>query len=230
MELKEKLYKPSQAIIVHRSGNDYYLESCKINDDLSFGASHPLMKQTIIDIMETMSVSVTDRLQFKGAIPKNIITVRNTPGDTLIAWITKPQKVKMYFTKSVGLEDMIAPVSAMLWVAKNNSLRVFALKSNRINLKSKDALFIAPFPNVSGNGSVCWGSGKWPKGSEYYEDFIKQIELGFWESRFSHNMKNDLTKSKTDLHKLWESLKDKDVFPTDQLLISDVDVKKQLGL
>jgi hypothetical protein len=43
-------------------------------------------------------------------------------------------------------------------------------------------------------------------------------------------MKNDLTKSKTDLHKLWESLKDKDVFPTDQLLISDVDVKKQLGL
>ena len=230
MELKEKLYKPVQAIIVHRSGSDYYLESCKINDDLSFGASHPLMKQTIVDIMDTMSIDVTDRLQFKGAIPKNIITVRNTPGNTLVAWTTKPQKVKLCFTKSVGLKDMIAPVSAMLWVAKNNSLKVFALQSQRISLKSKGAIKIAPFPNVSTDGSVCWGSGKWPKGVDCYEDFIKQIELGFWESRFSHNMKKDLQRSKTDLHQLWESLKDKDVFPTDQLLVSKVNIKKKLGL
>lgn len=230
MEVTEKTYKPIQAIIVHRGGSDYYLESCKINDDLSFGASQPLMKQTIVDIMDTMSVDVTDRLQFKGAIPKNIITVRNTPGSTLVAWRTKPQKVKLCFTESVGLADMIAPVPAMLWVASNRGLSVYALKSNTVSLKAKGAVLIAPLPNVDKSGNVCWGSGKWPSNIKYYEDFIKQIELGFWESKFSHNMKGKTDKSKTDLHQLWESLKDKDKFPVDQLLVSPVDVKKKMKI
>lgn len=230
MEIQEKLYKPVQAIIVHRSGSNYYLESCPIKDDLSFGATQPLMKQTIVDIMDTMSVDVTDRLQFKGQIPKNIITVRNTPGSTLVAWRTKPQKVKLYFTKNVGLPDMTAPVPAMLWVAQNNSLSVYALKSDRVSLKAKDAVLIAPFPNVSTSGGVCWGTGKWPKDIKYYEDFIREIELGFWESRFSHNMKKDVKRSKTDLHQLWKSLKDKDKFPVDKLLVSDVDINKKLEI
>lgn len=230
MELQEKLYKPVQAIIVHRSGSDYYLESCSIKDDLSFGATHPLMKNTIVDIMDTMSVDVTDRLQFKGIIPKNIITVRNSPGHTLVAWTTKPQIMRMYFTKSVELKDIIAPVPRLLWVAENNKLSIYAMKSNTLNSKTK--LFMAPFSNVSDNGSVCWGTGKWPNDAKYYEDYIKGIELGFWESKFSHNMKNVLSKSKTDLHQLWESLDGKNKFPTDELLESLIvnNIKENLGI
>jgi PRTRC genetic system protein B len=230
MEIQEKLYKPVQFITVHRSGDSYYLESGNINDDLSFGASHPLMKQTIIDIMDTMSVDVTDRLQFKGMIPKNVVTVRNTAGNTLVAWISKPQSVKMSFTKTVGLRDMTAPVPAMLWLAKNDHLSVFALKSNTINNKTK--LYVAPFPNVSGSGSVCWGSGKWPKDVQYYEDFIEKVEYGFWNSKFSHNMEGVVSKSKSDLYRLWDALNGAPFFPTQQLLESPESnkIKEKLGI
>lgn len=230
MEVQDKIYKPVQYITVHRAGDSYYLESGKINDDLSYGASHPLMKQTIIDIMDTMSVDVTDRLQFKGVIPKNVVAVRNTPGDTVVAWITKPQIVKMYFTKSVGLKDMRAPVPAMLWLAKDNRLQVFALKGNTINKKTK--LYVAPYPNVdSVSGSVCWGSGKWPNDIKYYEDFMKRVELGFWESKFSHNMKKVNNKTKSDLHQVWKSLANKSQFPIDELLESPKSdyTKERLG-
>lgn len=232
MELQEKLYKPVQAIIVHRSGSDYYLESCPIKDDLSFGATHPLMKETIVNIMDKMSVDVTDRLQFKGPIPKNIVTVRNTPGNTLVAWITRPKKVKMYFTKKVGLKDITAPVPALLWVAQNNKLKVFAMKGERISLKTTNPLYRAPFSNTYSDGGVCWGTGKWPNDSIYYEDYIKKIELGFWESRFSHNMKNITDRSKTDLYQLWEMLDGTEKFPNGELLESQANdkVKKLLGI
>lgn len=231
MELQEKLYKPVQAIIVHRSGSDYYLESCKINDDLSFGATHPLMKKTVVDIIDDMSVDVTDRLQFKGPIPKNIITVRNSPGNTLVAWITRPQKVRMYFTKNVDLKDITAPVPALLWVAQNNKLKLFAMKGHRISLKTKNPLCIAPFSNTYEDGGVCWGSSKWPNDTIYYEDYIKGIEIGFWKSRFSHNMKGVKNKSKTDLHQLWEMLDGTEKFPNGELLESQANgnIKKLLG-
>jgi len=226
MELQEKLYKPVQAIIVHRSGSNYYLESCDIKDDLSFGATQPLMKETIVNIMDTMSVDVTDRLQFRGKIPKNIITVRNTPGNTIVAWTTKPQIVNMSFTKTVGLKDITAPLPRLLWVAINNKLQVFAMKSTKLN-----KLYIAPFSNLSSNGVVCWGTGKWPKEIKYYEDYIKGIELGFWESKFSHQMKGITSKSKTDLHQLWKSLDNKNQFPNEELLESPAteEIKKLLG-
>lgn len=231
MELQEKLYKPVQYITVHRAGDSYYLESGNINDDLSFGASHPLMKQTIIDIMDTMSVDVTDRLQFKGMIPKNVITVRNTAGNTVVAWTSKPKSVKMSFTKKVGLRDMTAPAPAMLWLATNNQLQVFALKSNVINKRTK--LYVAPFPNISSStGSVCWGSGRWPKNIEYYEDFMQKIEVGFWSSKFSHQMKGTTNKSKNDLYNLWDLLEGSVMFPTGQLLESPNSdkIKELLGV
>lgn len=226
MELQEKLYKPVQAIIVHRSGSQYYLESCDIKDDLSFGATQPLMKETIVDIMDTMSVDVTDRLQFKGPIPKNIVTVRNTPGNTIVAWTTKPQMMNICFTKAVGLKDITAPLPRLLWVAKNNRLQVFAMKSTKMN-----KLYIAPLSNLDKSGNVCWGTGKWPKDVRCYEDYIEGIQLGFWESRFSHQMKGVTSKSKTDLHKLWKSLDGKSQFPNDELLESPATktIKKLLG-
>lgn len=233
MELQEKLYKPVQAIIVHRSGSQYYLESCDIKDDLSFGATQPLMKETIVDIMDTMSVDVTDRLQFKGPIPKNIITVRNTPGNTIVAWISKPQVVKMSFTKSVGLRDMTVTVPALLWLAKNNQLQVFALKNNALSKKSK--LYIAPFPNISSStGSVCWGSGKWPKDIKHYEDFMQKIEAGFWNSKFSHQMKGvtNKTKCSSDLKTIWSECEEDNYFRSVILLESpnSEKIKKLLGI
>ncbi len=89
------------------------------------------MKKTVVDIIDDMSVDVTDRLQFKGPIPKNIITVRNSPGNTLVAWITRPQKVRMYFTKNVDLKDI--PEKIIELQDSKNDCKVIASMKNISN-------------------------------------------------------------------------------------------------
>jgi PRTRC genetic system protein B len=219
-------YKPVQAIIVHHNEKerDYYLETRKIEDDGSFGAGKPLLMNTLKEIFQSISISAADRLQFKGMIPKNVLLVRNDPGDSIVCWISKPQKVKLNFTEKVGLKTGLFSVPAMLWLVKNNQLSVFALKKTSFTKTTK--LYRIPFPNVGDSGSVCWGSGQWPQETKYYERFMKEMMIGFWESKFSHVMRKEMLD-------IWGPLRNKEVpFPTDKLTQSSQnrEIKRLLGL
>lgn len=225
--MSEKIdeYRPIQGIIVHHSDNGgYYLESHKINEDGSFGNGKPLMKETMIDIFESITISSTDRLQFKGIIPDNILLVRNSPGNTVAIWTTEPQKINMKFTKNVGVKDGLFSVPALLWSVSGQSLSVFALKKTKISKNTK--IYQLPLPNLNDGGGVCWGTGKWPSSIKYYEDFIEQVMMGFWESRFSHRMKPDQLS-------IWKPLRNKNIpYPNKSMVLSgnSSHIKKKLGL
>jgi PRTRC genetic system protein B len=224
-------YNLTQSILVYKNNRgNYYLESHEVKENGTLGQGFPLLKETMAEIVSEVSLSVVDKLQFKGFIPKNFITVRNTPGNTIIAWTTKSQLVDLHFTDNTEMKDGSAYMPNILWVVRNKKLYTLAYKSARFHEKTK--LFQLPLTNTYQDGSVCWGSGEWPSKSKYYEDFVDDLMRGFWSSKFSHTHKGVFKKLKLeeiDLYDFWTNMiETKEEFPNEVLLESNYTLKDLL--
>ena len=66
--------------------------------------------------------------------------------------------------------ELIVQLPAMVSFARGDSLRVYALREDRIG--ARGALCQAPLPNVYGNGQVCWGANTHTDTFNLWELFI----------------------------------------------------------
>jgi PRTRC genetic system protein B len=86
------------------------------------------------------------------------------------------------------------------------------------------SLYLAPYWNVSNNGSVCLGTTKVPR--DVSVKSLTRWEEAFFESEFTHaNASTSLTTHPAGFIGLWKSLIGKKKFPVDYLC----DVKQTLG-
>ena len=100
-----------------------------------------------------------------------------------------------------------AEVPALIWLATQRSLKVFALSSNR-RPTEKTSLFYAPFFNVYENGNVCMGTVNINiQNSASVEEFTEKWEEYFFNSYFSHLM-NEHNPINENCVNLWKSLID----------------------
>ena len=157
----------------------------------------PMTKKSLKTIFKFLnSENDFSGYKFKGIIPKNVISINTDSGD--IAFTTNIQRRKMIFKNSFKTTEYNIP--KLLWVFKNNSLSVFALKSD---IKSNENyLFQAPFLNVGSTGSVCMGNTRFENNFEYFEDFMEYLQNQFFDSVFTHTNTDILAKE--NLHDVYE--------------------------
>jgi PRTRC genetic system protein B len=138
----------------------------------------------------------------------------------MIAWWTPRRRRQMFYEISEGkmrmLNGMLFPQPALVWKVIHGTLNIRALAEN----KRPDAgtrLAVAPFWNLSDDGSVCVGSMRCPESTSVAS--IEQWEKGFYESAFTHANVGRLTRHEGGHDALWVELAGtRRMFPEDSLI------------
>lgn len=155
---------------------------------------------------------------FKDIIPNNVLSLDSVTGG--IAWYTEPSQQYLFLPD--GMKDGLYPNPYLLWVFKGNSLSIFALKKKPKSLK--DNVYQAPYLNTWSTGNVCMGNVKLNKRKIYFDDVMKDVEKGFWNSKFTHTNTDELIKG--GIQNFYDSYFGKKEFPN-ELLISKSQTIKQ---
>ena len=121
-----------------------------------------------------------------GLLSDNVLSI----GLEHVVWWSRPGDRTYFFdcretegAVSVGKRGGVAPAPSLIFVAKDQSLCVYAIKGD--SRPTVDTpLFIAPLMNCWDDGRVCLGSMPLPDTT--LADSITKWERSFWESNFSH--------------------------------------------
>lgn len=187
------MYLPKAALVIYEADKckETYVEyfdmdatGCPIN-------AHPLTVKEAQEFSKALDTQKENRsfLKPKGIITASILHI-DPSQDGLVIWYTKGQQRKMFFVDALEIPSGNAFVPAMLWVATNRTLSVFALKSDR-RPNENTLLCNAPFFNLYATGKVCMGTVHIDiKKSDSLEDFTAAWEHYFFNSYFSHLLDN----------------------------------------
>jgi PRTRC genetic system protein B len=205
------LYHPKSALVFYESkglDKDMYVEHFDMDKNGTPINAHPLTEReagALAKALTTEKQKQTAFLQSGGILPTNILHINPSRDKGAVIWYSKAQKRPLYFIEGLGIPSGQGFVPAMVWQASKNSLRVFALLSNR-RPTEKTPLYYAPFFNIYEDGRVCMGSVSIEiKESACVEEFTKAWEDYFFNSYFSHLMgENSPVKGNCD--SLWKDL------------------------
>lgn len=205
------LYHPKSALVFYESkdlNKDLYVEHFDMDSSGTPINAHPLTEheaEALAKALITEKQKQTAFLESVGILPTTILHINPSANKGSVLWYTKAQKRKLYFIESLGIPSATAFVPPMIWQATKNSLRVFALASDRRPTK-KTPLYDAPFFNIYQDGRVCMGSVSIDiKNSASVEEFTKAWEEYFFNSYFSHLM-GENSPVKGNCVSLWKDL------------------------
>lgn len=178
--------KPKAAIVAYQHEgyrtSSYYLELRRINDKGVMGAGMPVP----LTFLKTISENYVDSTggMPHGALPETMLFCDTRRGSEKYVWYDPPCKRMMYFTQSLGMENTEYHIPGVVYVAKENSLHIYAYKDKKPTAKTE--LFCGPFFNTT-NGSVCLGSATIKKPlNPSFGEFIRYWEKRFWLTEFTH--------------------------------------------
>lgn len=177
-----------------------------------------LTKELLRRLLDEVSSSKSKKLFIGGIIPPNVLFYDFT-NNHIIFW-TKPCVRKMIFLKDCKIKSDMYPVPALVYSFSDNHKKVFAY-SGKTAPNAKTKLLRAPFYNVGGDGSICFGTAKKQIKEVYFEDIIDNINSQMFNSFFSHTLGGNPTKS--NYEKLMKKLTGETVFPLQELI--DVELK-----
>ena len=114
------------------------------------------------------------------------------------------------------LNGKIFPQPPLVWRAEDGEVRIRALGENR-RPGAETKLAVAPYWNLSDDGTLCTGSMRRPSGISVATTAL--WERGFYESAFTHANVGRLTRHPGGFEGLWSSLAGKRTpFPADTLI------------
>ncbi|MCC8153249.1 MAG: prokaryotic E2 ligase family D protein [Tannerellaceae bacterium] len=179
----EKELKPYVALVGYQNSDDNYFEIHpieKTEEGYTLGVGSPLTYECISEIASNFSAEFN--ITPHGAIPSTLLYFDNRIGLEKYVWYNPPCKRRMFFSKSLNIEDGEYCVPGIVYMVNGENLDVYAFKGK----KPSNKLFNAPFFNVT-NGSVCLGNAKvkYPENPSF-ADYIKYWEDKFWLTEFSH--------------------------------------------
>ena len=177
----------------------------------SLGAGSPLGESDIVALIEQLRGSLPSEF-----LPENVLMRTQ---ETIVWWTAAATRPMFYATsKGPELEQLSGkrfPQPALVLRARAGSLDIRALAENK-RPTPDTPMYVAPYWNVSDNGSVCLGSTKAPR--EASVKSLSRWEASFFESEFTHaNAHTGLTKHPGGFMGLWLSLIGKKKFPVEHL-------------
>ena len=187
------LYHPKTALIFYQTDErnpNTYVEHFEMDKNGNPINAHPLTEREAKALAKSLNLTTKKEkkqefLKPKGILPTHILHLNPSENGSVI-WYTKAGKRQLYFSENLEIPNGTAEVPALIWLATQRSLKVFALSSNR-RPTEKTSLFYAPFFNVYENGNVCMGTVNIDiQNSASVEEFIQAWESYFFNSYFSH--------------------------------------------
>ena len=177
----------------------------------SLGAGSPIGESDIVALIEQLRGSLPSEF-----LPENVLMRTQ---ETIVWWTPATTRPMFYATgKSAELEQLSGkrfPQPALVLRAHAGSLDIRALAESK-RPTPDTPMYVAPYWNVSDNGSVCLGSTKAPR--EASVKSLPRWEASFFESEFTHaNAHTSLTKHPGGFMGLWRSLIGKKKFPVKHL-------------
>jgi PRTRC genetic system protein B len=119
--------------------------------------------------------------------------------------------------KASNLNGRLFPQPPLVWRVCDGQLKIRALTQNKRPM-AKTKLAVAPYWNLSDNGTVCTGSMRRPECGSVAT--MSGWERGFYESAFTHANVGRLTRHKDGFEGLWSSLTGKRrLFPLNSLIV-----------
>lgn len=229
------LYHPKSALVFYESkglDKEVYVEHFDMDRNGTPINAHPLTEREAGALAKALLTEKQKQSAFLkpvGILPITILQINPSRDKGVVIWYTKSQKRPLYFIEGLGIPSGQGFVPAMVWQATKNSLRVFAVLSNR-RPTEKTTLYYAPFFNIYEDGRVCMGSVSIDiKNSASVEEFTRAWEDYFFNSYFSHLM-GENSPVKGNCVTLWKDLVTSDrTFPTALLKSSNKTLKNLLS-
>jgi len=168
----------------------------------------------IVSAMDVVHALASELTYSSGILPKNAIWWANTSDGPSYAIYEEPKVRKLAIQTEAGKPPRrwIIPVPPCLFICQpGHAPRVFAVK--RRPFRNGDAVYHAPFPNMSNNGMSCGGNNPYPTD-------VGKIPESFWISFFTdHGELGGRSKRfPINLIRLWDDLEGKKEFPLDDLV------------
>jgi PRTRC genetic system protein B len=204
-----------EALLIYREGRRSFITRHDVLAQKQgppvLGVAHPLTTAFVENLAESLGGSAAAEVLSENILAKS---------DRMIAWWTPRRRRQMYFENPEGkmqtLNGKQFPQPPLVWKRIHGSLSIRALAENkRPNAGTK--LAVAPFWNLSDDGSVCLGSMRCPESTSVGS--IEGWEKGFYESAFTHANVGRLTRHEGSHDALWGELVGKRrTFPAESLI------------
>lgn len=170
-----KIAQLEGAIMVYDTG---FAEYRPIADN-KFGLAEPLSERFVRKIVEGFDPP-NKRMRFRGPIPEKCFYANSVDNFNLI-WRFTEKRMKLVFTQKKHSGTYFIP--NLIFQIKENGFFVYIYKKWE---KEETEIYHLKFPNISSSG-MCMGSAKLHLDKcEYFEDAMKNGEIAFFESKFSH--------------------------------------------
>jgi PRTRC genetic system protein B len=209
-------FELSEALLIYcQNRNAAFITRHQVLRDNSGTPSLGPARSLTVSFVEDLTRSLGGRTAAE-ILPDNILAKT----DRMIAWWTPRQHRQMFYQnaekKSEELNGRIFPQPALVWRAQDGELKIRALKQNQ-RPSAETKLAVAPFWNLSDDGTLCTGSMRRPTGSSAAT--VALWERGFYESAFTHANVGRLTRHPGGFNALWSGLAGKrKAFPADSLI------------
>lgn len=222
------LYHPKAAIVVFATqGQHPYIEYYEM-DAAGFPVNpRPLTvkeAQSLSKALDTRQQAAKAFLRPEGLLSPNILHI-DSAADGSVLWYTSPQKQKLYFAESLGLENATVSLPALVWKADKKHLSVFALKGKN-RPKDSTPLYHAPFFNLYQNGNVCMGNVDVNiREAASLEEFVIAWQKYFFGSYFSHHIAGHHPLKENLISQYRELISTGEPFPADRLVRNSLTLK-----
>ena len=227
------LYEPSAALVVFTANGSAspYIEYYDMDSSGCPFNPHPLSvreAQSLAKALDTREQAGKAFLRPEGVLPPNVLHIDPSANGSVV-WYSKPQRHKLHFAQSLGLDSGTVSLPALVWKASKKELQIFAL-TGKTKPKAETPLFHAPFFNLYQKGFVCMGNVNIAiKAAATLEEFIAAWQGYFFESYFSHHI-NEHNPVGVNLFNLYKELMAdrKMQFPADTLRPTPLTLKNLL--
>jgi len=225
---------PEVCLMIYRqkkehTSDEFYLETRKFKKT-SLGyrilEGKPLDRNTHSKLSKYFKKSKNDNVYCDGLFPENILYFGENNSEPHIIWYRKKSAASLIFKKELNVKDGVYIMPTLVFMLKNNTLSVFAVKTNSPNENTR--LYKAPFHNIYNDGSVCMGSALIMDSNEL-KTIIKNYENAFFNSKFSH-FQNEGSPIKGNLNTYFNRIVNKHLPFDTSLLINHKKKLKSLTL
>jgi len=161
------------SIYQNETKDDHYIEISEIDKDNNIKNTRPLALETLSKLTK---LSYNKELTTTRILPKEIIYVSFKTDVEIIAY-RNPCK-RMFTIKDKFSKIIIYP--SLLFHLKRNKLSVYCIKKY---IRTNTKLYYNPFPNNTGNTSICMGNVKIV--NDDYVKLINEYIEAFYNSTFT---------------------------------------------
>lgn len=192
--------------------------------DIQTLPGRPLSKEALLETLGEVAKQYEVEIDL---LPANLLSIS---GSHLMWWLPAGKRAVYFDSDSIGKKSKVLPHPPLLFMVKERTWMVFALKANK-RPSATTPLCHSSYFNVNDDGLICIGSTKLP--DDFSPATISEWEKAFFQSKFTHQNGNGKKVSHPKgLYGFWKDFIEGDSgqFPTKKLVPQGMKLSDLLAL